>query len=96
MKILEALATFKESPTGYSATCAQASIKPIVHPFWQDLPYSDIYIGITPDILHQLYQGSQFEWQVVYHHHRDLCEVLAHCAINPFDINHFFLQLDGG
>ena len=56
-KILEALATFETDPAGYSATCTEAGIKPIVHPFWQDLPYSDIYLGITPDILHQLYQG---------------------------------------
>ena len=56
-KILEALATFEGNPTGYSAACSKAGIKPIVHPFWQDLPYSDIYLGITPDILHQLYQG---------------------------------------
>jgi len=56
-KILEALATFEENPAGYSAACSKAGIKPIVHPFWQDLPYSDIYLGITPDILHQLYQG---------------------------------------
>ena len=56
-KILEALATFEEDPAGYSAACSKAGIKPIVHPFWQELPYSDIYLGITPDILHQLYQG---------------------------------------
>jgi hypothetical protein len=56
-KILDALATFEEDPAGYSAACSEAGIKPIVHPFWQDLPYSDIYLGITPDILHQLYQG---------------------------------------
>lgn len=56
-KILEALATFEEDPAGYSAACSQAGIKPIVHPFWQHLPYSDVYLGITPDILHQLYQG---------------------------------------
>lgn len=55
--ILEALATFEEDPAGYSAACSDAGIKPIVHPFWQELPYSDIYIGITPDVLHQLYQG---------------------------------------
>lgn len=55
--ILEALSTFEINPTGYSAACSDAGIKPIVHPFWQNLPYSDIYLGITPDVLHQLYQG---------------------------------------
>ena len=55
--ILEALSTFEDNPAGYGAACSKAGIKPIVHPFWQNLPYSDIYLGITPDILHQLYQG---------------------------------------
>ena len=27
------------------------------HPFWQHLPFLNIYESITPDILHQLYQG---------------------------------------
>ena len=56
-KILEALATFEQDPAGYGAACSKAGIKPIVHPFWRTLPHSDIYLGITPDILHQLYQG---------------------------------------
>ena len=32
-------------------------MKPIVYPFWESLPYSDVYLSLTPDILHQLYQG---------------------------------------
>lgn len=56
-KILEALSTFEGDPAGYASTCANAGIKPIVHPFWESLPYSDVYLAITPDVLHQLYQG---------------------------------------
>ena len=56
-EILEALAVFEKDPAGYGTACSKAGIKPIVHPFWQKLPYSDIYLGITPDVLHQLYQG---------------------------------------
>jgi len=56
-KVLEALSTFDNDPGGYASRCADAGIKPIVHPFWESLPYSDIYLAITPDVLHQLYQG---------------------------------------
>jgi len=56
-EILKALSTFDEDPGGYASVCADAGIKPIVHPFWQSLPFSDIFLAITPDVLHQLYQG---------------------------------------
>lgn len=35
----------------------EAGVKPIYEPFWMDLYLADIYLSITPDILHQLYQG---------------------------------------
>lgn len=55
--ILDALATISDGPTAFVKACAAAGIKPIQHPFWEDLPYVNIYQSITPDILHQLYQG---------------------------------------
>jgi len=56
-RILEALDSFDDDPGGFLQVCSEAGIKPIVEPFWKDLPYVHIYRSITPDILHQLYQG---------------------------------------
>ena len=44
-------------PYVFTKACADAGVKPIYHPFWQNLPYVHIYRSIAPDILHQLYQG---------------------------------------
>ncbi|KAJ7431099.1 hypothetical protein B0H11DRAFT_2386539 [Mycena galericulata] len=55
--ILAALDTLDQGPTIYAAACAEAGIKPIYHPFWEGLPYTNIFQAISPDILHQLYQG---------------------------------------
>ncbi|OJT07538.1 hypothetical protein TRAPUB_1634 [Trametes pubescens] len=56
-KTLDALDTFDAGPRAYNNACKSIGIKPIIHPFWENLPYIDIYAAITPDILHQLYQG---------------------------------------
>jgi len=55
--VLRALDSFDEDPAGFLRACKGAGIKPIVDPFWKDLPYVHIYRSITPDVLHQLYQG---------------------------------------
>ncbi|KAJ6558401.1 hypothetical protein B0H19DRAFT_1261922 [Mycena capillaripes] len=56
-KILAALDTLDEGPVIYAKACAEAGIKPVFRPFWDELPYTNIFRSITPDILHQLYQG---------------------------------------
>ncbi|PIL31105.1 hypothetical protein GSI_05801 [Ganoderma sinense ZZ0214-1] len=56
-KVLDALAAADEGPRAFTRACREAGIKPLYHPFWESLPYMNIYYAITPDILHQLYQG---------------------------------------
>ncbi|PIL36324.1 hypothetical protein GSI_00012 [Ganoderma sinense ZZ0214-1] len=56
-KVLDAIAAVGDGPRAFTKACAEAGIKPIVSPFWSELPYANIYLAITPDILHQLYQG---------------------------------------
>ncbi|KAJ7315113.1 hypothetical protein DFH08DRAFT_711911 [Mycena albidolilacea] len=56
-KILDALDTLDQGGGVYAKACADAGIKPVVHPFWEHLPYTNIFLSITSDILHQLYQG---------------------------------------
>ncbi|KAG2131135.1 hypothetical protein BD769DRAFT_1355430 [Suillus cothurnatus] len=55
--ILDALATIDVGDLKFVQACRDAGIKPIVHPFWERLPYANIFQAVTPDILHQLYQG---------------------------------------
>ncbi|KAK7031890.1 hypothetical protein R3P38DRAFT_3313820 [Favolaschia claudopus] len=55
--VLAALAKAEGDATEFTRACAEAGIKPIHKPFWEDLPFVNIFLSITPDILHQLYQG---------------------------------------
>jgi len=41
----------------FHAACRDNGIKPVFHPFWESLLLVNIYLSITPDILHQLLQG---------------------------------------
>ena len=41
----------------FHAACHEAKLKPVYHPFWESLPLADIYLSITPDVLHQMLQG---------------------------------------
>ena len=46
-----------EGPAAFTKACNAERMRPIVEPFWENLPYINIFAVITPDILHQLYQG---------------------------------------
>jgi Plavaka transposase len=41
----------------FHRACRDAEMKPIYHPFWETLPLADVFLSITPDILHQMFQG---------------------------------------
>ncbi|KZT66802.1 hypothetical protein DAEQUDRAFT_714317 [Daedalea quercina L-15889] len=56
-EVHETLSTRDEGPAAFTRACKEAHMRPIVEPFWEDLPYVNIFAAITPDILHQLYQG---------------------------------------
>jgi len=56
-KVLDALKTLDQGPAAYHKNCQDAGIKPVFHPFWENLKGVNIFESITSDILHQLYQG---------------------------------------
>ncbi|KAJ7753261.1 hypothetical protein B0H16DRAFT_1663010 [Mycena metata] len=53
-KVLDALDTLDQGGGQYAEACTDAGIKP-------HLPYTNIFLSITSDILHQLYQGAELD-----------------------------------
>jgi hypothetical protein len=57
-RVIDVLESFDpDNILAFTQKCKTVNIKPIANPFWKDLPYVDIFQAITPDILHQGYQG---------------------------------------
>ena len=46
-------------------------LHPVFSPFWAELPYTDIFLYISSDILHQLHQG------IIKNHLKKWCSMLA-------------------
>ncbi|KAJ3713720.1 hypothetical protein DFJ43DRAFT_1134924 [Lentinula guzmanii] len=91
--ILEALHMADQGAAAFVEACRKAGIKPIFEPYWSKLPYSNVYLAITPDILHQLYQGvfkHMKNWVIeAYGTH----EIDARCRCLPPNHNvHVFMK----
>jgi len=56
-KALETYALADGDICMFRAACKDNRIKPVFHPFWESLLLANMYVSITPDILHQLLQG---------------------------------------
>jgi len=55
--ILAALSLVDEDYGMWTRACQECGIKTVFKPFWEELPHANIFQSITPDVLHQLYQG---------------------------------------
>ena len=72
--------------TAFHAACHNANIKPVYHPFWEHLPYTNIFLSITPDILHQLHQGV-LKHMVCWLAELDSEEINSRCSHLPLNHN---------
>ncbi|KAG1846300.1 hypothetical protein C8R48DRAFT_750603 [Suillus tomentosus] len=56
-EVLDALTALDQGNLAFVRACAAVGIKPVIHPFWEKLLFANIFQSVTPDVLHQLYQG---------------------------------------
>ncbi|KAG2755608.1 hypothetical protein P692DRAFT_201836747 [Suillus brevipes Sb2] len=73
--VLDALCALNEGGLAFIRACANAGIKPIVHPFWEGLPFINIFESVTPDGITTLSCVSGTE-------HNQICHFLLGIIIN--------------
>ncbi|KAI9451165.1 hypothetical protein BJY52DRAFT_1206005 [Lactarius psammicola] len=64
-------------------TCSEIRVKPVPQPFWLGLPHLNICRSITPDVLHQLYQGVIKHLKSWVIEACDAAEIDARCLSTP-------------
>ncbi|KIY60847.1 hypothetical protein CYLTODRAFT_324705, partial [Cylindrobasidium torrendii FP15055 ss-10] len=58
LKTMREAAADCDSHSAYTKICMEQNVNGNVDsPFWEHLPYTNIHLSQTPDVLHQLYQG---------------------------------------
>ncbi len=91
--ILDALNEVHNGYTAFHQACDQADVKAVQDAFWKDLPYTNIYELIAPDILPQLYQGvlkHLIKWITSVY---GAAEIDARCRRFPANHNiHLFMK----
>lgn len=90
--ILDAHAKYETDPAGFAKACRDAGVKPVIHPFWEDLPYCNIFLSIMPDILHQILQGMIKHLVLWIKQAYSTAELDARCKALPRNshVRHFF------
>ncbi|TFY51376.1 hypothetical protein EVG20_g11027 [Dentipellis fragilis] len=57
LRIIKDLKSQTTSRSAFAKACLEQNLSGVEEPFWVGFPHTDIYRSLTPDILHQLYQG---------------------------------------
>ncbi|KAA1480068.1 hypothetical protein DENSPDRAFT_789890, partial [Dentipellis sp. KUC8613] len=57
LRIIADLKSRTTSRSAFAQACLDQNLSGVEEPFWAGFPHTDIYRSLTPDVLHQLYQG---------------------------------------